>query len=212
MAELRRSSALCETHAGAERGEPKTARDALEQARLRTPRVARLLDITNKIAAPWVLAEEGDVGAAVAGLLEVARWLRRRGLPTIEAQVLHDVVRLGGARHASERLEQLARVVDGDFARLATRHARAYLARDGAELENVSSEFANFGMLLYAAEAAVHAHQAFRSVGLPQAAHAAAATAWTLVQRCDCVGTPALRATRSRAHGARVGDRLARRA
>ncbi|KAA0021028.1 helix-turn-helix domain-containing protein [Antrihabitans cavernicola] len=181
---------LCEAYSG----DSTAARSSLEQARLRTPRVARMLDITSKIAACWVYAVEGDLPAARSGLLDLARSLRRRKVPPIAAQVLHDVVRLGGAAEVAAQLAELADIVDGDFARLAARHAAGVVARDGAELECVSEGFAEIGMTLCAAEAAAHAGAAYRACRAPIAANTAAARACRLLAQCDGAATPALRA------------------
>jgi DNA-binding CsgD family transcriptional regulator len=153
-----------------------------------------MLDITSRIAASWVLAAEGDVAAARSGLFELAGWLRRHKLAPIEVQVLHDVVRLGGAGHASARLGELADVVDGDLAGLAARQAAGCVARDGAELDRVCGGFAEIGMLLCAAEAAAHAAAAYRAMRQPIEANGAAARARMLAARCEGAATPALRA------------------
>jgi hypothetical protein len=79
------------------------------------------------------------------------------GSPGHELHALHDLVRLGHAREVVDRLTELSQTVEGALAPLAAWHARAAADGDGSGLLAVAEEFAELGMVLYAAEAAAAA-------------------------------------------------------
>jgi tetratricopeptide (TPR) repeat protein len=105
----------------------------------------------------WVLATRGDVDGAAAVLLEAIDVVRAEGLDGDEVTLLSDVVRLGRAGDAVDRLEVLATTTQGPFASLALRHARGLLDGDGDALDTVAATAADLGANLLALDALAHA-------------------------------------------------------
>lgn len=141
-------------------------------------------------AAVWVAAAGGDVAGAVRRCLAAAEHAERHELRGHLMFALHDLVRLGAAPAAVERLRELASLVEGPLVRLFARHARAL--GDPAELREVAGEFERLGLLLYAAEATAHEAAAYREAGRGTLARGARTRAWALARRCSGISTPAL--------------------
>jgi DNA-binding CsgD family transcriptional regulator len=139
----------------------------------------------------WVAICSGDVGAGVDVLYHLADRLRGDGFAGHEVHALHDLVRLGHAREVVDRLVELATQVQGPLAPLAAWHARAAADADGSELLAVAEEFAELGMILYAAEAAAAAIPLLRAARATQTAAAAELHA-QLLARCDDAQIPTL--------------------
>jgi DNA-binding CsgD family transcriptional regulator len=118
--------------------------------------------------------------------------LRSDGFAGQELLALHDLVRLGRADLAADRMgELLLAVPGGRAAALMLRHARAAANNDGAELFAAARDFSANGYLVFAAEAAAGAVRLFRAERDPQALAASTLLADVLA-RCDTVRTPAL--------------------
>ncbi|MEV5888135.1 LuxR C-terminal-related transcriptional regulator [Nonomuraea fuscirosea] len=141
-------------------------------------------------AAVWVAAAGGDVAGAVRRCLAAAEHAERHELRGHLMFALHDLVRLGAAPAAVERLRELASLVEGPLVRLLARHARAL--GDPAALREVAGEFERLGLLLYAAEATAHEAAAYRETGRGTLARGARTRAWALARRCSGISTPAL--------------------
>jgi DNA-binding CsgD family transcriptional regulator len=141
------------------------------------------------LARPWVQAMRGDPAGAVRVAHAAAD---DPGLGGYEIFALHDVVRLGAADLVADRLAGLAARWEGALAPLLARHAAACAARDGTELDAVSAGFEGLGMLLYAAEAAVHAAGAHLREGDERRARAGFGRARRLSDSCQGACTPAL--------------------
>ncbi|MCW2941117.1 MAG: LuxR family transcriptional regulator [Actinomycetia bacterium] len=179
-------------HSAALLGDLETAEVALAGAQARTLPTFYLIDFPGRLARPWVLALRGELPAAVAAALSAADEAAARGVHSYEMLALHDVVRLGAADLAADRLELLADWMDGPLIRTCARHARAAADLDGPVLDAVAQEFAAFGMTLHAAEAAAQAAPAHEQAGQARNARAARVRAWILAQRCQGARTPAL--------------------
>ncbi|MEU8355953.1 LuxR C-terminal-related transcriptional regulator [Nonomuraea sp. NPDC048882] len=141
-------------------------------------------------ASVWVTAAGGDVADAVRRCLAAAEHAERHELRGHLMFALHDLVRLGAAPAAVERLRELAALVEGPLVKLLARHARA-LGDPGA-LREVAGEFERRGLLLYAAEATAHEAVAYRETGRGTLARGARTRAWALARRCSGISTPAL--------------------
>ncbi|MEV0406082.1 LuxR C-terminal-related transcriptional regulator [Actinoallomurus sp. NPDC050550] len=177
-------------HATALAGDVPAAEEALAEAERRTLPTYLAPDFPAVLARPWIPAARGDVGQAVEVALYGAARARSLGLTAFEMFALHDVVRLGAADRAADRLAAVAGQADGALAPLFARHAA--LTGDGAGLDAVSAEYERLGMTLYAAEAAAQAATAHESAGRVRAARMASARAWTTARRCHGARTPAL--------------------
>jgi hypothetical protein len=141
-------------------------------------------------ARAWSLVGQGLVSAAVAALLEVAAAQRGRA-PVNELYALHDVVRLGEASAAADRIGTIAETVDGRAADVFSAHARAAQARDAQAFDEVSAAFEAMGARLFAAEAAANAAALHRARGARGAASLSAARSAQLALG-TAASTPAL--------------------
>jgi DNA-binding CsgD family transcriptional regulator len=193
-------------HAAALLGEAEEARAAMADSDQTHRTGMDILYPWREQARAWVAACGGDVEQAITGLVALVGRLRGDGFAAHEGLVLHDLVRLGcaslpiewpsGASQAqtvADRLADLATVVDGPLAALMARHAAA--AGDGTELLAVADDFAELGLLLFAADAAAMAVVRLRAATGAERSEASARLG-DLLARCDALRTPALRAAR----------------
>lgn len=141
----------------------------------------------------WTAACRGDVPGAVRQTQDLILRLRADGFAGWELLALHDLVRLGRPEAAADRMQALLDTVPGGrVARLLLKHAQA---TTGDQLLAVAREFHGRGFLVFAAEAAAGAVRLFRLARDPQALAASTLLA-DVLDRCDNVHTPALRAVR----------------
>jgi DNA-binding winged helix-turn-helix (wHTH) protein/DNA-binding CsgD family transcriptional regulator len=99
-------------------------------------------------------AERDGLGTARAMLLAEAEVAAEEGKHAFEAQLLHDVVRFGGAQEVLERLTELALLVDGDLFSARLAHATGAATGDAGVLRTAIEEFARLGAPVLAAEVA----------------------------------------------------------
>ncbi|MEU4535713.1 LuxR C-terminal-related transcriptional regulator [Streptosporangium sp. NPDC023825] len=145
-----------------------------------------------RLGVAWLHAVRGELSHARAVLTAAAREAGERGQIAFESVLLTDLVRLGGACEAAERLAEIAEAADGRFHR-----ARADLAAAWAEgcpdrLLAAAGEMETIGADLLAAEAASVAAGILRQAGDSRRARAAALRAQLLAARCEGARTPAL--------------------
>ncbi|GAA3000023.1 helix-turn-helix transcriptional regulator [Streptosporangium longisporum] len=145
-----------------------------------------------RLGVAWLHAARGELSHARAVLTEAAREAGERGHVAFESVLLTDLVRLGGACEAAERLAEIAGTTGGRFHR-----ARADLATAWAEgcpdrLLAAAEEMEAIGADLLAAEAAGVAAGILRQAGDSHRARAAALRAQLLAARCEGARTPAL--------------------
>jgi DNA-binding CsgD family transcriptional regulator len=190
--------------AAALRGEAERATEAMaESDRADMPGMAILYPWREQARAA-VLAATGDLPGAIQALRSLAGRLRSDGFAGHEVLALHDLVRFGapdldlaagsGRRQSvTRRLAGLIETVDGPLPPLLARHARAATDRSGADLLAVADDFAALDLNLWAAEAAATAASLLREQRSAQA-NDANLRLGELLQRCDVVRTPALRA------------------
>ena len=105
------------------------------------------------------MASRRDPHGAIAAARDAARTAERGGQSAVALRALHDAVRLGDNR-AVDGIARLRGEVDCVFSRLALDHARAFVAGDGAALDDVSERLAAMGMYRAAADAAGQATRA----------------------------------------------------
>jgi DNA-binding CsgD family transcriptional regulator len=143
-------------------------------------------------ARAWTAASTGNVAEAVRLMSVLIVRLRADGFAGQELLALYDLVRLGRADLAADRMGELLRAVPGGrAAALLLRHARAAANNDGEELFAAARDFSAHGYLVFAAEAAAGAVRLFRAARDPQALAASTLLADVLA-RCDTLRTPAL--------------------
>jgi DNA-binding CsgD family transcriptional regulator len=143
-------------------------------------------------ARAWVIAAEGDLTGAVRHVLTLAGRLRADRFAGNELITLYDLVRLGRADLAVERMDELAgSIVGGDVSPLLVRHAHAADDGDALELLAVGREFAGRGFNVFACDAAAVAVSLFRASRDP-AALAASTLLADVLSRCETLRTPLL--------------------
>ena len=141
----------------------------------------------------WALAARGERSTAVADMRVAAQRAADAGLMVAEALLRHDLVRLGEARSQQDRLGELAQLIDGELAPALADHCRAVLSGSGTALESVARRFAELGVDLVAAEAAIDAAAAHRSGGFRRRAAECDALAHRLIVACEGARSPAMR-------------------
>ncbi|MFD0734841.1 helix-turn-helix transcriptional regulator [Planotetraspora mira] len=180
-------------HAYALMGDVAAVHATMELADELALKVGHYAEFAFRLAEPWTRAARGDVSGAIAAALGTAEAAHE--LRAYELFALHDLVRLGAAELAADRLDWLSGEIGGALAPVFARHARALEDQrkpDVRELDEVSESFESLGLLLHAAEASAQAAQGYRLMGLSRAERAAETRAWTLAGRCDGARTPAL--------------------
>jgi DNA-binding NarL/FixJ family response regulator len=126
------------------------------------------------------LLRTGAEQAAISGHLTSESWL------------LHDLARLGAPEAIAARLGELADASDSALVATRAMHADALARHDAAALAETVEQFAALGAMLYAAEAAVAAGDAFRRAGNARSSTAMQERASELVGLCENARTPAL--------------------
>ncbi|WP_326555250.1 LuxR C-terminal-related transcriptional regulator [Micromonospora sp. NBC_01813] len=178
-------------HAAALRGEPAEAAAAMTDSdRAQAPGMSILYPWREQ-ARCWVTVAEGDLPGAVDMLRQLAARLRTDGFAGHELAVLHDLVRLGRADLAVDRLAELSDLVEGPLPALILRQARGTTTGPYGELLRAANGFAELGLHLFAAEAAamaVHRLRVARSSLVGQTN----LLLGELLARCADVRTPAL--------------------
>ena len=178
--------------AAALRGETDVAVAALQVADSRPDACLRHLYPWREQVRAWVLAATGDLPAAVRTLQSLNARLCGDGLSGNELLAQHDLVRLGRADLAADRMAELLRTgADGPMAPLLLRHAQASADGSGAELLAVAHDFADRGLYVFAAEAGAAAVSRLRAERDP-AAVAASTLLADILSRCDTLRTPML--------------------
>jgi DNA-binding CsgD family transcriptional regulator len=143
-------------------------------------------------ARAWVAACTGDVTGAVRTMSGLVVRLRSDGFAGHELLALYDLVRLGRADLAADRMTALLTTVPGGRAgALLLRHTQAAAEGDPDALFAAARDFSAHGYLVFAAEAAAGAVRLFRGARDPRALAASTLLADVLA-RCDTVHTPAL--------------------
>lgn len=141
----------------------------------------------------WWHAASGDGDAAAALIAEVVDAVRADGIRVFEAVLLHDLVRLGRAADATDRLDELELLVEGTYVGAMATHARAAVACDVAGLTAAVAAFEETGALLFAAETACELAELLDRRGDERGAAASRRHAAELVARLGGAATPVLR-------------------
>ena len=151
-------------------------------------------------ARAWTAAATGDLPAARHQLEAAADLGEEIGDLMGAASALHDLARLGQARHVAARLAALADDVDGALVATRAAYVTSVAARDSDALAKVAHDFEDLGALLYAAEARAEAAVLLRHAGKPRDGAAAEQHAARLLARCEGAATPPVQAITARVH------------
>ena len=144
-----------------------------------------------ELSRAWIVAARGAIAGAAQQCLALGAAMEHVAAP-LAVEVLHAAVRLGRAADAVDGLERLSAVVDGPFAGLAARHARARAASDADGLAAVAGDLEELGADLLAAEAHRSAANAYRRAGRGASSSAADRRVDELLRRCEAPTSPAL--------------------
>jgi DNA-binding CsgD family transcriptional regulator len=147
-----------------------------------------------ELSRAWLLAGQGAIAEAAERCLALATAMEHVAKP-LAVEVLHAAVRLGRAADAVGAMERLGDAVDGPFAAVAVRHARALARSDADLLATVAAELEELGADLLAAEAHRSAANAYRRQGRGASASSAARRVDELLLRCDNPSSPSLEPT-----------------
>ncbi|GAB1639579.1 LuxR C-terminal-related transcriptional regulator [Krasilnikovia sp. MM14-A1259] len=109
------------------------------------------------LATPWVVAASAGAAAGVHAALAAADNCAEKGIPALELNLCHDVVRLGGAELVVDRTKSLAADAEGALPPLYAQHAAAIVAGDGDELKRLAACYHQLGYLPDAADTAAQA-------------------------------------------------------
>jgi DNA-binding CsgD family transcriptional regulator len=153
-------------------------------------RPARLIDHDGERARAWLPVAEGAPGRARQRLVDLAGRAREAQLVLLEADCLHDAVRLGAGARAQARLAVVAGAVEGDRAAAVAAHAAALRTGEARALETVAERFEALGEDLVAAELFSRAARRFREQGVEGGSRRAARRAHAAAGRCDGAVAP----------------------
>jgi DNA-binding CsgD family transcriptional regulator len=140
----------------------------------------------------WTAVAQRDPARARELFLIGAHQAEETGHHTSEAWLLHEVARIGAPEAVAERLAALAHICDGTLVPARADHAGALARHDAGALAEVTERFAEIGAVLYAAEAATAAVDAYKRAGETRRATAMQERASELVARCEGAQTPGL--------------------
>ncbi|MFD9623356.1 LuxR C-terminal-related transcriptional regulator [Streptomyces virginiae] len=172
----------------AQLGDLSTARDLLEDL-AKYPPGPHVLE--EPLSWGWLLASSGELAQARRVFVEGAEAAQTRGHFVTESLLLFDAARMGGAKDATPRLVELARLCDGPLTDLHARFATSLAADDPEPLRSVSVDAEHMGADLLAAEAATLSVSAAKRRGRRTGANAVNHIE-TLTTRCQGARTPVL--------------------
>jgi DNA-binding NarL/FixJ family response regulator len=144
------------------------------------------------VAKSWLAAARGLERRAVELALAAADLAHEAGQYAVEAEALHHAARFGDHTVAG-RLAALTEQVQGPMVTLYARHAAAVATVDGHDLDAVSVEFEDAGLLLSAADSAAQAVSLHDRAGRRRESMKAAARAELLANECGGAATPAIK-------------------
>jgi len=190
-------AALCQSelaYAAALSGDPDGAAQALERARQFDDDPVAMEGEWYARAETWARAAGGDIKGALRCTVAQAERSIQAETPALAVTALHCAVRLGAAVPVVDRLAELLNPMQGPLPELVGAHARASADGDGMALLKVADGFAALGFLVYAAEAAAQAADAFsaRRGSGSAATRRAAGRATQLARLCQHLDSPAL--------------------
>lgn len=137
----------------------------------------------------WVAAARGDISEALVLAGTAADFARAHGQFAREVMCLQAAIQFGGRTH-SDRLAELAGIIDGPRAQLVAQWAAAIASTDGEELLRISHAFEEMGDRIAAADASAHAARAFQDCEQQSPRLFASGRATRLITECGGV-TPA---------------------
>jgi DNA-binding CsgD family transcriptional regulator len=190
-------SPACSTGSGSRSGDHAAAVAALEITRDSRHPAYVYVESGYLLASAWVAACGGRVTEGRELSRRAAEFARGHGQLAREVLCLQTATQFGDPS-ATDRIGELAALVEGPRAPLVSRYARALAGEDAAELDAVARDFATMGDALAAADAAAQASTSHRLAGQRGSALTASARAYLLADDCGGAVSPALAAARVR--------------
>lgn len=179
-------------HASALLGDVPAAESALLEGDASCPHSVKMFAAEFELARAWAAAANGEEARARDIAMWAADWSGERDQRVFEALALHDVARLGGPELVSDRLGEIALLIEGPLAPVFASHVGALVAGDGKALDLVSREFEGAGALLLAAEAAAEAAETYRREEKKGSALGSMERARRLASQCEGAKTRSL--------------------
>jgi DNA-binding CsgD family transcriptional regulator len=174
-------------------GQPEPAARVLADAAEHTGLQVAIHDPALMIAQAWLVAARGGDRTAADAARKAADAARSVGQYALEAEALHHAARFGD-RTVASRLAELAKRVAGPVVKIQAAHAAALAAKDADELDAVSAQFEDAGVLLSAADAAAQAAVLYEADQRTRDAAESTSRAKELALACGGASSPALRA------------------
>lgn len=172
-------------------GDASGAQQTLKEADSLSVAVPLLYQSENLRIRAGLLAVAGQAAAARRTALNAADVAIEATAWSFAMSALHDAARWGSP-DAADRLKDIAPRIDGKLAPVIAYHAEALRTDDPEALDHASHRFAELGLVLYAAEAAACAGQAYQARGQRHLAAAVDRRANVLAAGCEGAATPAL--------------------
>jgi DNA-binding NarL/FixJ family response regulator len=176
----------------AEAGDLDGARSAAERCRALRDHPIRVGTAEVRRSLAWVHVAAGEPDVAARELDAAAEHGLAVGELVHAGKALHDLVRLGRAAQAADRLRGLTRDTDSAILRIYADHAAASLARDRAGLERAAQAFEDLGCEMAAAEIWSEASTLGPDGTVGRPSGAAAKRANILRRRCEGARSPLL--------------------
>jgi DNA-binding CsgD family transcriptional regulator len=145
-----------------------------------------------RCAEGWSLVSAGNPTGAKETFAEAAAMGAERGLAVDEGFALIDLARMGGTAHALQRLRELALRSEGAYLPALATFAEGLHTRDPHTLAAAADQFEAIGVMLWGAEAATAAQEAFARARDQRAASAWARKAAEMRSTTDGADTPGL--------------------
>lgn len=144
-------------------------------------------------AQAWILLSRGSRTEAIELLIRESGQLAEAGSHMLQARLLHDVVRMGGARQVADTLTSLP--IDDNPLSLARRnHALGMAGEDRRLIAEAATGFETLGLCLVAAETWNSAAAGHTRAGESRRAGECRRRAHELMRRCPGAHTPGLAA------------------
>ncbi|HEY3485017.1 MAG TPA: hypothetical protein VGK49_06510, partial [Ilumatobacteraceae bacterium] len=177
------------------RGDMARGEEDIERARSLETAERGLFATDRDRAYGWLAMARGGIDDSAAILLRAAEGARGRGAHALEAMVLHDIVRFGGADRVVDRLVELGELIDGPL--IHARIAQAVgVANAGADqLADAVERYEQLGSPLFASESGAQLAVLHDAAGRTAEALAVAERVEAIRARADSpITTPALAA------------------
>ena len=173
-------------------GDRRTAKDAISELELSPPHPAQMLEIDIMRAHAWYAALDGRLEDARASLRLTAAVMRAGGQISFEVAALFDLARLGEPAEVSHRIAELAGSGESALHRTMADGVAAMARGNARELADQAECFERIGALLFAAELAVAAIDAYRRDGETRKVAEWSRRSAELLAQCRGAQTPGL--------------------